>query len=124
MSNTSSARREHSVPFYKPYLTGDEEHAIKAALIDGHLAGAGTFTEKCERWLEEELGAARVLLTHSCTGALEMAALLLDIKSGDEIIMPSFTFVSTANAFALRGAVPVFVDIRPDTQNLDEKKLS
>ena len=88
-----------------------------------HLSGDGPFTKRCHQWIEEQTGCAKALLTHSCTSALDMAALLLDIKSGDEVILPSYTFVSTANAFVLRGAVPVFVDIREDTLNLDEKLI-
>jgi len=87
------------------------------------LAGDGPFTKRCHAWIEAKTGCAKALLTHSCTAALEMAALLLDIQAGDEVIMPSYTFVSTANAFVLRGGVPVFVDIRPDTLNIDEKLI-
>jgi dTDP-4-amino-4,6-dideoxygalactose transaminase len=101
-------------------MTGNELPYIAQAHAQGQLAGDGPFTGRCQRWIEDETGTGLALLTHSCTAALEMAALLLDIKAGDEVIMPSYTFVSTANAFALRGAVPVFVDIRPDTLNLDE----
>ena len=108
------------IPFNRPYLTGSELRYIQQAADAGQLAGSGQFTRRCQSWLERELGCRQVLLTHSCTGALEMAALLLDLQPGDEIIMPSFTFVSTANAFVLRGARPVFVDIRPDTLNIDE----
>jgi dTDP-4-amino-4,6-dideoxygalactose transaminase len=108
------------VPFNRPHLTGREFTHISEAVDGGQLAGNGPFTQRCHTWLERELGCARALLTHSCTAALEMAALLLDPSPGDEIIMPSFTFVSTANAFVLRGARPVFVDIRPDTLNIDE----
>ena len=111
------------VPFNRPHLTGREFAAITEAIAAGHLAGNGGFTKRCQAWLEREIGCAQALLTHSCTGALEMAALLLDLQPGDEVVMPSFTFVSTANAFALRGARPVFVDIRPDTLNLDETLL-
>jgi len=111
------------IPFNKPYMTGRELWYIAQAHAKGHLSGDGMFTKKCHEWLEENTGAMKVLLTHSCTAALEMAALLADIKPGDEVIMPSFTFVSTANAFVLRGGVPVFVDIRSDTLNLDEKKI-
>ncbi|NEJ11280.1 aminotransferase class I/II-fold pyridoxal phosphate-dependent enzyme, partial [Rhizobium leguminosarum] len=88
--------------------------------FNGALAGDGPFTKRCHEWLETQTGTAKALLTHSCTAALEMAALLLNISPGDEIIMPSYTFVSTANAFVLRGGVPVFVDIREDTLNIDE----
>jgi len=109
-----------NIPFNKPYMTGKELWNIAQAHANGHLAGDGNFTKHCSRWLEARTGAGRALLTHSCTAALEMAALLADIEPGDEVIMPSYTFVSTANAFVLRGAVPVFVDIRPDTLNIDE----
>jgi dTDP-4-amino-4,6-dideoxygalactose transaminase len=108
------------ITFNRPYLTGKELHYIRQAHRRAQLAGDGHFTEKCHRWLESHLGTKKALLTHSCTSALEMAAILAEIRPGDEVIMPSFTFVSTANAFVLRGAVPVFVDIRPDTLNLDE----
>src|SRR6185369_4581405 len=109
------------IPFNKPTAVGTELANIADALARGHLAGDGYYTKRCHQWLEQRLGCKRALLTHSCTGALDMAAILCDLKAGDEVIMPSFTFVSTANAFVLRGAVPVFVDIRPDTLNLDEK---
>lgn len=108
------------IPFNWPYMTGKELHYISEAHFNGKLAGDGPFTKQCHNWLEQNSGSAKALLTNSCTAALEMAALLLDIKPGDEVIMPSYTFVSTANAFVLRGACPVFVDIRPDTLNLDE----
>ncbi|MBS0382018.1 MAG: dTDP-4-amino-4,6-dideoxygalactose transaminase [Proteobacteria bacterium] len=108
------------IPFNKPYMTGRELHYISQAHASGHLSGDGPFTKRCNAWLEQRTGANKALLTHSCTAALEMAALLLDLAPGDEVIMPSFTFVSTANAFVLRGAVPVFVDIRADTLNIDE----
>lgn len=108
------------IPFNRPHLTGSELTYIQQAADAGQLAGSGRFTQLCQHWLEREVGCAQALLTHSCTGALEMAALLLDLQPGDEVIMPSFTFVSTANAFVLRGARPVFVDIRPDTLNIDE----
>ena len=108
------------IPFNKPYMTGKEVVYIMQAHANGHLSGDGPFTKRCNTWLEQEIGARKALLTHSCTAALEMAAILLDLKAGDEVIMPSYTFVSTANAFVLRGAVPVFVDIRPDTLNIDE----
>jgi dTDP-4-amino-4,6-dideoxygalactose transaminase len=109
------------IPFNWPYMTGKELHYIAQAHFNGNLAGDSTFTRKCHGWLERRCGTRKALLTHSCTAALEMAALLLDIEPGDEIIMPSYTFVSTANAFVLRGGVPVFVDIREDTLNLDER---
>lgn len=112
-----------TIPFNKPYMTGSELDYIAKAHSDNMLAGDGPFTKHCHRWLEQETGCNRALLTHSCTAALEMAALLLDIQPGDEIIMPSYTFVSTANAFVLRGGVPVFVDIREDTLNLDESLI-
>lgn len=108
------------IPFNRPYMTGRELANIAEAHAAGHLSGDGAFTRRCHAWLERELGAHKALLTHSCTAALEMAALLLDLAPGDEVIMPSYTFVSTANAFVLRGAVPVFVDIRADTLNIDE----
>lgn len=111
------------IPFNKPYVTGNEFRYISEAIADIHLSGDGIFTKKCHAWLEQKTGCHKALLTHSCTAALEMAAILADIKPGDEVIMPSFTFVSTANAFVLRGAVPVFVDIRPDTLNIDEAKI-
>lgn len=104
-------------------MTGKELYYIAEAHFNGRLAGDGPFTKKCHDWLEEKTGCRKALLTHSCTAALEMAALLIDIQPGDEIIMPSYTFVSTANAFVLRGGVPVFVDIRPDTLNIDETKI-
>lgn len=111
------------IPFNKPYATGRELRYIEEAIASGHLSGDGQFTAKCHAWLAQTTGARRALLTHSCTGALEMCALLAELGPGDEVIMPSYTFVSTANAFVLRGAVPVFVDIRPDTLNLDETLL-
>jgi len=111
------------LPFNRPELAGKELEYIQAAINNCHLSGDGQFSRKCHHWLEEVLGAHKALLTHSCTGALEMAAILLDLQPGDEVIMPSFTFVSTANAFVLRGAVPVFVDIRPDTLNIDESLI-
>jgi dTDP-4-amino-4,6-dideoxygalactose transaminase len=111
----------HDVRFNRPFTTGAELGNIQAAIEGAHLSGNGPFTRRCTARLEEKLGAAGVLLTHSCTGALEMAALLADVQPGDEVIMPSFTFTSTATAFALRGAQPVFVDIREDTLNLDEQ---
>ncbi len=111
------------IPFNKPYMTGQEIENIRMAHERGHLSGDGQFTRRCHAWLETRTGCKSALLTHSCTAALEMAALLMDIQPGDEIIMPSFTFVSTANAFALRGGIPVFVDIREDTLNIDETKI-
>ena len=111
------------IPFNRPFMTGRELSNIAQAHANGHLSGDGPFTRYCHDWLARRTGAHKALLTHSCTAALEMAALLLDLKPGDEVIMPSFTFVSTANAFALRGAVPVFVDVRADTLNLDERLI-
>lgn len=111
------------IPFNRPYMTGRELGNIASAHANGHLSGDGPFTRYCHSWLEAHTLAHRALLTHSCTAALEMSALLLDLQPGDEVIMPSFTFVSTANAFVLRGAVPVFVDIRDDTLNLDERLI-
>ncbi|MDX8403073.1 MAG: dTDP-4-amino-4,6-dideoxygalactose transaminase [Mariprofundaceae bacterium] len=108
------------IPFNKPYMTGAETAYILEAHANGQLAGNGPFTQRCQRWLQEKIGSYKALLTHSCTSALEMAALLINLQAGDEVIMPSYTFVSTANAFVLRGAVPVFVDIRVDTLNMDE----
>lgn len=101
-------------------MTGRELHYISQAHANGHLAGDGAFSKSCQAWLEDQTGCKKALLTHSCTAALEMTAILGELKPGDEVIMPSFTFVSSANAFVLRGAVPVFVDIRPDTLNLNE----
>ena len=111
------------VPFNHPTLIGNEAAYVAQALASGHISGDGAFTKRCHALLESALGAPRVLLTSSCTHALEMAALLLDLQPGDEVVAPSFTFVSTVNAFVLRGARPVFVDIRSDTLNLDERQL-
>ena len=108
------------IPFSPVYTTGRELGYIQQAIAGGNITGDGNFTKLCQDWLEEQLGAAKVLMTHSCTAALEMSALLANIQPGDEVIMPSYTFVSTANAVVLRGGVPVFIDIRPDTLNLDE----
>ena len=108
------------VPFNRPYMVGTELDFVRQAHGNLQLAGDGRFTALCSRWLERQTGCDEALLTHSCTAALEMAAILIDIEAGDEIVMPSFTFVSTANAFVLRGGVPVFVDVRPDTLNIDE----
>jgi dTDP-4-amino-4,6-dideoxygalactose transaminase len=114
---------EGRIPFNKPYLCGKELHYIAEALASGCLGGDGPFTGRCHEWLERHTGCSRALLTHSCTAALEMSALLAGIQPGDEIIMPSYTFVSSANAFVLRGGVPVFVDIREDTLNIDESLI-
>src|ERR1051326_441923 len=111
------------IPFNRAGLLGNEFRYIAQALEIGHISGDGRFTRKCHELLEKELGAEKALLTTSCTHALEMTALLLDIEPGDEVIIPSFTFVSTANAFVMRGAHPVFCDIRPDTLNIDEQKI-
>lgn len=107
------------IPFNRSPITGVEIEYIKHVIESRHLTGDGVFTKRCHAWLESNLQSPKALLTHSCTASLEMAALLCEIKPGDEVIMPSFTFVSTANAFALRGATAVFVDIDPGTQNLD-----
>lgn len=112
------------IPFNRPFIVGKELYYIaEATLKNQRLAGAGPFTKMCEQWIEDQLGSYKALLTPSCTAALEMAAMLCDLKPGDEVIMPSFTFVSTANAFALRGVTPVFVDIRHDTLNIDERQI-
>jgi len=111
------------IPFNKPYIAGKELYYIAQAVEFGNLSGDGYFTDKCCEIMEKKFSAPKILLTHSCTAALEMAAILCDIKSGDEVIMPSFTFVSTANAFALQGASIKFIDICPDTLNLDEQLL-
>ena len=107
------------IPFNRPCLVGKEFEYMRAALDQGHLSGNGPFTKRCSRWLELHTGSVKALMTHSCTAALEMAALLLACGPGDEVIMPSFAFVSTANAFVLRGATPVFVDVRPETMTID-----
>ena len=109
------------IPFNRPHMTGRELRYIAESHSNAQLAGDGPFTRRCHEWIERRTGCAKALLAHSCTAALDMAALLLDLAPGDEVIMPSYTFVSTANAFVLRGAVPVFVDIREDTLNLDER---
>ena len=114
---------EYKIPFNKPCLVGNEMDYISQAISTYHISGDGIFSRKCHVWLQEFLGIQKAFLTTSCTHALEMAAYLLQIESGDEIIVPSFTFVSTVNAFVVRGARPVFIDIRPDTLNLDESQL-
>lgn len=111
------------IPFNKPYMTGKELYYIANAHASRHLSGDGDFTRACNKWLQKLSGSPTVLLTHSCTAALEMSALLCDIKPGDEVIVPSFTFVTTVSSFVMRGAVPVFVEIRPDTLNMDEKQI-
>lgn len=113
----------YKIPFNRPEVVGKEVEYMKEVLLSGHMSGDGAFTRACHTLLEEALGTSKALLTTSCTHALEMCALLLDLKPGDEVIIPSFTFVSTVNAFVLRGARPRFVDIRPDTLNLDETQL-
>lgn len=117
-------RDKNQIPFNWPYMSGKELYYIAEAHFKGMLAGDGPYTKLCHGWIERHANCPKALLTHSCTAALEMAALLLDIQPGDEVIMPSYTFVSTANAFVLRGAVPVFVDVREDTLNLDERLVS
>lgn len=114
---------QRNIPFNKPYVAGHELDHIIEAINRGNISGDGHFTQNCCELLQQRLGIAKVFLTPSCTAALEMAAMLTDIGPGDEVIMPSFTFVSTANAFVRQGAKPVFVDIRPDTLNIDEKKI-
>jgi dTDP-4-amino-4,6-dideoxygalactose transaminase len=112
-----------AIPFNRPQLVGNEHAYIDEALASGKLSGNGEFAARCANWLEERLGAPKALITPSCTAALELAATIIDLDPGDEVIIPSFTFVSTANAFALRGAVPVFVDVRPDTLNIDPDRI-
>ena len=118
-----SPLNELKVDFNRPVVVGNELEYIKQAIENGHISGDGAFTKKCHAFLEQELGVKKALLTTSCTHALEMSAILLEIEPGDEVIIPDFTFVSTVNAFVLRGARPVFLDIRPDTLNLDESRL-
>ncbi len=108
------------IPFNAPPITGTEIDYMQSAMASGKLCGDGGFTRRCQQWMEQHFNCKKVLLTPSCTASLEMAALLIDIQPGDEVIMPSYTFVSTANAFVLRGASIVFVDVRPDTMNIDE----
>jgi dTDP-4-amino-4,6-dideoxygalactose transaminase len=116
-------RTDRHVPFNRPYVVGTEFNHIRAAIDSGHLSGNGSFGRRCGEWLERETGAVKALMTPSCTAALEMSALLLDLRAGDEVIMPSFTFVTTASAYAVRGAVPVFVDVREDTLNIDPDRV-
>jgi len=111
------------IPFNAPPVVGTELEYMQSAMGSGKLCGDGGFTRRCQQWMENRFGSRKVLLTPSCTASLEMAAILIDIQPGDEVIMPSYTFVSTANAFVLRGATIVFVDIRPDTLNIDEKLI-
>ncbi|WP_017345725.1 dTDP-4-amino-4,6-dideoxygalactose transaminase [Pantoea sp. A4] len=108
------------IPFNAPPIVGSESEYMQSAMASGKLCGDGGFTRRCQQWLEHRCGSKKVLLTPSCTASLEMAAILINIQPGDEVIMPSYTFVSTANAFVLRGATIVFVDVRPDTLNIDE----
>ena len=111
------------IPFNKPYITENEFEYVRQAIVSNHISGDGDFTKKCSRLLEESLDVKKALLTTNCTHALEMAAILLDLSEGDEVITPSFTFVSTVNAFVLRGAKPKFVDVRPDTLNINERLI-
>lgn len=111
------------IPFNSPPVTGSEIDYMQSAMASGKLSGDGGFTRRCQQWMEQRFSSHKVLLTPSCTASLEMAALLINIMPGDEVIMPSYTFVSTANAFVLRGATIVFVDIRPDTLNIDESLI-
>lgn len=111
------------IPFNAPPVVGSEIDYMRSAMESGKLCGDGGFTRRCQQWMEQRFSSLKVLLTPSCTASLEMAALLIDIQPGDEVIMPSYTFVSTANAFVLRGARIVFVDVRPDTMNIDERKI-
>ena len=108
------------IPFNKPFIAGNELRYVQEAVASGHLAGDGSFTRRCHEWMATHLGLSTTLLTTSCTSALEMSAILCDIGPGDEVIMPSYTFVTTANAFVRQGATPVFVDVREDTLNMDE----
>src|SRR5258706_13001567 len=111
------------IPFNSPAFVGNEKQYLAQAIANMHISGDGEYTKRCHNYLEQTLGVAKALLTTSCTHALEMSALLLEIQPGDEVIVPSFTFVSSVNAFVLRGAQPIFADIRPDTLNLDERQL-
>ena len=113
----------NNIDFNKPFIAKNQLHYISQSLLTNHISGDGIYTKKCHQFLEKTLGVNKALLTTNCTHALEMSALLLNLKQGDEVIVPSFTFVSTVNAFILRGAKPVFVDIRPDTLNIDEAKI-
>jgi dTDP-4-amino-4,6-dideoxygalactose transaminase len=122
-STQDTSMKNDGIPFTRVHVTGREIEYIRQAIESSRLGGDGAFSKRCEAWLEKATGSARALLTHSCTAALEMAAILADVQPGDEVILPSFTFVSTANAFVLRGAVPVFVDIEPDTLNMDPEQV-
>jgi dTDP-4-amino-4,6-dideoxygalactose transaminase len=121
--SSTMIKGDYKIPFNKPYLTGKETHYIYKAVCSGKLSGNGKFTQKCQRFFEQKYGFGKCFLTSSCTDALEMAALLCEVKPGDEVIMPSYTFVSTANAFALRGAKIVFADSRRDHPNIDEDSI-
>jgi len=114
---------KYKIPFNKPFLAGKELYYIAQSVLSGHTAGDGSFTKKCQAFMEEKFGANKILLTHSCTAALEMSTILCDVSPGDEVILPSFTFVSTANAFYLRGAKLVFVDVQQDTLNMDVTQI-
>ncbi len=114
---------KNHIPFNRAFIVGKELHYISQAVLNGQIKGDGPFTKKCNSWLESKFSADKALLTNSCTASLELSALLFNIKDGDEIIMPSYTFTSTANAFMLQGGKPVFVDIRSDTLNMDENKI-
>jgi len=111
------------IPFNKPYLAGKELYYIAQSVLSGHTSGDGYFSKKCQKLFEDTFSAQKVLLTTSCTSALEMAAMLCDVQAGDEVIFPSYTFVSTVNAFVLRGVKPVFIDIRADTKNINESLI-
>lgn len=119
----NTAKLMKKIPFNKPYIIGKELWNIAQAVQFGQLAGDGYFTKQCNKWIEEHFGAKKALLVHSGTAALEMAAILCDLKPGDEFICPSYTFVSTVNAFVMQGAVPVFIDVNPETMNMDETKI-
>jgi len=123
MRKIKNLKSKFQIPFNRPCFAGHEQKYITEAIASGQISGDGKFTRKCHACLERELGVKKAFLTTSCTHALEMTAILLNIKPGDEVILPAFTFVSTANAFVLRGAKPVFADIRPDTLNIDERKI-
>lgn len=112
----------YKIPFNKPAIIGKELYYVANSVLSGHTSGDGSFSRQCQKLMVERFGVDQVLMTTSCTGALEMAALLCELEPGDEVIMPSYTFVSTANAFALRGAKIVFADIRSDTLNMDKRK--
>ena len=119
----SAEKRQSMINFNVPPYTGHEMEYIRQCVENQKICGDGPYTKKCNEWIEKKMGTAKCLMTTSCTHATELAAMLSQVKEGDEVIMPAYTFVSTANAFVLRGAVPIFVDIRPDTMNLDEKLI-